>query len=83
VREPTRKAALEAVRHIDPHIRAATVLSWHDAILPQEERGEPVPLEEQIFPTQLGLTFVYVPSSANARCIGILSRDQSNWQVSW
>jgi hypothetical protein len=54
--QPLRQALLEAVRRIDPRIP------------PDLERFD----AEQIFPTRLDLTFVYVPGATNARAIFML-----------
>src|SRR5262249_42484071 len=58
VRERTREAALQVVRRLDPQLREAAV---HQLSLPGQAGGaeRPIPLEEQIFPSELGLTIVY------------------------
>jgi RNA polymerase sigma-70 factor, ECF subfamily len=80
--EQTREAALAAVRRIDPRLRAATLHRMPDQA-PSGEATRTVPVEEQIFPTELGLTIVYVLGSANARPIRTLHGGFNNWQVSW
>jgi hypothetical protein len=71
VRERTREAALQALRRIDPQIRAAVqATALADAgravgpatvTLPSEER--------QIVPTQLNLTTILIPGNARSRLI--------------
>jgi RNA polymerase sigma-70 factor (ECF subfamily) len=71
VRERTREAALEALRRLDPQIRAAvraTVQGW-------VERGAlplttALPSEEaQIVPTRLDLATIYIPGTAKDHVI--------------
>jgi hypothetical protein len=81
VRERTREAALQAVRRLDPQLREAAV---HQLSLPgQAGRAErPIPLEEQIFPSELGLTIVYIPGPSNALLMRILNHTGPSWQPS-
>ena len=79
VRERTREAALQAARRIDLAIQQPAVhtIGNHRA---QPQPESPVLLEEQIFPTKLNLTFVYIPGFSNARPLHIVSRHGSHWQ---
>jgi hypothetical protein len=64
VQEPTRQAALAAVRQIDPRLREALLR----AVLRADPRvgADARAFEEaQIFPTKLGLAFVYIPGGTN------------------
>jgi RNA polymerase sigma-70 factor (ECF subfamily) len=80
VRERTREAALQAVRRLDPQLREAAV---HQLSLPgQAESERPIPLEEQIFPSELGLTIVYIPGPSNALLMRILNHTGPSWQPS-
>ena len=86
LRERTREAALAAVRRLDPRLREAALYSvreWFSMHQPPSEGEGRIPLEAQVFPTELGLTFVYIPGLSNARPIRILHGDINNWQPSW
>jgi hypothetical protein len=87
VRERTREAALEAVRRLDPDLRAAAVQTRRQLIEPSAktpaETPQAAPPEAQIFPTGLHLTIIYIPSAANARFMRTVSDNVNNWQVSW
>jgi hypothetical protein len=81
VRERTREAALQAVRRLDPQLREAAV---HQLSLPGQTGGaeRPIPLEEQIFPSELGLTIVYIPGPSNGLLMRILNHGGPSWQPS-
>jgi hypothetical protein len=81
VRERTREAALQAVRRLDPQLREAAV---HQLSVPGQTGGakRPIPLEEQIFPSELGLTIVYIPGPSNALLMRILNHGGPSWQPS-
>jgi hypothetical protein len=82
VRERTREAVMQAVRHIDPKLREAAVhTARHLRAQPLQE--PPVPLEEQIYPSQLGLAFIYIPGASNARPIHTVNRGGDSWQLLW
>jgi hypothetical protein len=66
VLERTREAALQAVRRVDPPLR--------QALLQAARRGNPrlddsprAVEDDQIFPTKLNLTIVYIPGATNVR----------------
>ena len=59
------------------------VREWFSMHQPPSEGEGRIPLEAQVFPTELGLTFVYIPGLSNARPIRILHGDINNWQPSW
>jgi RNA polymerase sigma factor (sigma-70 family) len=82
VRERTREAALQAVRRLDPQVRDAAV---HARQLPgrAQEAERPIPLEAQIFPSELSLTVVYIPGASNALPIRTQYNDSPSWQFSW
>jgi hypothetical protein len=71
VRERTRDAAVQALRRIDPQIRAAvraTVLAYVDrAVIPSTTTLPPE--EEQIVPAQLNLATICIPGTAKSRLI--------------
>jgi RNA polymerase sigma-70 factor, ECF subfamily len=81
VRERTREAALQALRRLDPQLREAAV---HSRPLPgaAADSERPIPLEAQIFPTELSLTVVYVPGAANALPIRTQYNGSPSWQLS-
>jgi RNA polymerase sigma-70 factor (ECF subfamily) len=71
VRERTPEAALQALRRLDPQIRAAvqaTVQGWVDrGVIPPTTA---LPSEEaQIVPTRLDLTTIYIPGTAKDHVI--------------
>jgi hypothetical protein len=70
VRGRTREAVLDAVRQIDPSLRQALA----DGMRRADSRLEAAPRvveEDQIFPTQLDLTFIYIPGTTSPRPIKI------------
>jgi hypothetical protein len=72
----------EALRRLDPKIRELAVKT--DRFYgPEPEPAPPLPLEAQIFPTELSLTFVYFPSSSNARLLHIVRPNGNFWQHGW
>jgi hypothetical protein len=75
LRGRTREAVAQAVRRLDPAIRDAA--SHQIAPEPQP----PVPLEAQIFPTDLNLVFIYIPGSSNEYVIRILNRSGQSEQL--
>jgi hypothetical protein len=82
VRGRTREAVVEALRHLDPAIRDAA--AHRHPMRAQELASEPpppVPLEEQVFPTNLSLVFIYVPSGSNDAPIHIVGRYSQSWQL--
>jgi hypothetical protein len=74
VRERTREAALQAVQRVDPKIREA-LLEWKRRADPRLEASPHVVEDEEIYPTQLDLTFAYIPGSSNARMIRVTTFD--------
>jgi hypothetical protein len=71
VQERTRDAALQALRQIDPRIRAAvraTALAEAGRALVASTTTPP-PEEEQIVPAQLNLATILIPGSAKSRLI--------------
>ena len=83
IRERTREAALQALRRLDPHIREAAFQTVREYLNPQGQTARAAPLEAQIFPTELRLSFIYIPSASNARRIRISSGEMTNYQLSW
>ena len=83
IRERTREAALQALRRLDPHLREAAFQTVRESLDPQGQTARTAPLEAQIFPTELRLTFIYIPSASNARRIRISSGEMTNYQLSW
>jgi hypothetical protein len=71
VREPTREAALEAVRRIDPAIRNAIRATVQAAAARALEpvTTPPLPEEAQIVPTRLDLATIYIPGTAKQHLI--------------
>jgi hypothetical protein len=71
--ERTREAALTAARRLDPQIRAA--ITRH--LRRDDPRVELAPEVEasEIYPTQLCLTILYLPSATNARDFHVWFRD--------
>jgi hypothetical protein len=80
VRERTREAALQAVLRLDPRVRQAAI---HTPIAPSSGADPGVPIEAQIFPSELSLTFVYIPGASNARRVRISHDGMTNYQLSW
>src|SRR5262249_52887351 len=83
VRERTRQVAPEAARRLDPPIPGAAHQAGREPPGPPGEAARTGPLEEQISPTDLRLTFIYIPSASNARRIRISSGGMTNYQLSW
>jgi hypothetical protein len=83
VRERTREATVEAVRRLDPRLRAAAGQSVSQPDDPARPSQPADPPEAEVFPTALRLTFVYIPGSSNGRPIRISSGGMTNWQGSW
>jgi hypothetical protein len=75
VRGKTRQEALQALRQVDPQLRQAVWQAMHhsDPRLPAAPPSD----AEQIFPTQLRLAIVYIPSGTNARDIRVLYRENN------
>jgi RNA polymerase sigma factor (sigma-70 family) len=82
LRGRSREAVLEALRRLDPKIREAAVNSDRFQ-RPQSDPEPPLPLEAQVFPTELSLTFVYFPSAANSRLVHIVRPHGNFWQLLW
>jgi RNA polymerase sigma-70 factor, ECF subfamily len=78
VQERTREAALQAVRQLDPKIRDAA-LHVRGGRSPEGTAAPVIPLEAQIFPTQLGLTFIYFQGTSNARSVRVLHHGINCW----
>jgi RNA polymerase sigma-70 factor, ECF subfamily len=83
IRERTREAALQALRRLDPLIREAAFQTVRESLNRQDQTARAASLEAQIFPTELRLTFIYIPSASNARRIRISSGEMTNYQLSW
>jgi hypothetical protein len=81
VRERTRELALQALRRVDPQIREAAVHTWALPDQPDAARRPP-PLEAQIFPTELSLTFVYIPGRSNGLPLYTVYNGSPSWQPS-
>jgi RNA polymerase sigma-70 factor, ECF subfamily len=82
VRERTREAALQALRRLDPEIREVALHS-RSGLGPQSEAAQAIPLETQIFPTELGLTITYFPGTSNARLVRVLHDGINTWHGTW
>jgi hypothetical protein len=82
IRERTKEAALQAVRRVDPQIRAALLegLRWTDPRLPDAPH---VAEEDQIHPTRLDLAFVYVPGLSNRHALHVQASDASGYPSAW
>ena len=80
VRERTREAAIEALHRLDPRIRERALYALHLGRQPDQSEP-PVPLEAQVFPSELTLTFVYIPGASNAQAVHIIHRQGDNWQI--
>jgi hypothetical protein len=83
VQERTREAALQALLRLDPRVRQAALHTHVPPGVALDPTERTPPLEAQIFPTELSLTFVYIPSTANARRIRISHDGMTNYQLSW
>ena len=73
---------MQALQRLDPGIRDAA--THRHPLRAQELASAPapsVPLEAQIFPTELNLVFIYIPSSSNSYPIKIVARDHNTWQI--
>jgi hypothetical protein len=70
VRARTKAAVLEAVRQLDPQLRQ-TLLDGMRRLDPRLPAAPTVVEEEQVFPSQLDLTFVYIPGTTSPRPIRI------------
>jgi hypothetical protein len=68
----TRQETLAAVRRVDPQLKEA-LLQAVDRADPRTPQALETFEEQQIFPTQRNLTFVYIPGATNARSIFVLS----------
>jgi RNA polymerase sigma-70 factor (ECF subfamily) len=68
VRERTKEAALRAVGGLERHIRERAVHVLRH-LRGQPEPEPPVPLEAQIYPTKLNLTFIYIAGASNRQPI--------------
>jgi len=80
VRERTREAAIEALHRLDPRIRERALYALHLGRQPDQSEP-PVPLEAQVFPSELTLTFVYITGASNAQAVHIIHRQGDNWQI--
>jgi RNA polymerase sigma-70 factor (ECF subfamily) len=83
IRERSREAALQDLRWLNPQVRDAAVQTVRATLNAAGKAPSRVPLEAQVYPTELRLTFVYVPGSSNARRIRISSGTMTNYQMSW
>jgi RNA polymerase sigma-70 factor (ECF subfamily) len=83
IRERTREAAVAAVRRLDPQIREAAGQTARETFSLTAGAGGRAPLEAQVFPSKLRLTFVYMPGSSNARRVRISSGTMTNYQLTW
>jgi hypothetical protein len=79
VRERTREAAMQAVMRIDPKIRGAAIHELRS--LRDTSDPPPVPLEAQIFPTELSLAFAYFLGPSNAQAFHIVYPQSDTWQL--
>jgi RNA polymerase sigma-70 factor, ECF subfamily len=79
VRERTREAALQALRRVDPQIREAVLrtAARHDPRLATSPPSE----AEQIAPTRLDLTLLYVQGFTNEHDLKYRSRNADFWAV--
>jgi hypothetical protein len=70
VKERTREAVVQALRRVDPGIREKVLQLVRQA----DPRLKAVPPseEEQIFPTRLNLTVIYIPGDTSARTIRVI-----------
>jgi hypothetical protein len=81
LRGRTREAVMQAVRGLDPTIRERAVQALRGRQAPGEPTP-PVPLEAQVFPTELSLTVIYLPSTSNRLPVHIVgSRGWDTWQT--
>jgi hypothetical protein len=74
IQERTRTAALEAVRRVDPSLRQALLQAARRAN-PRLDDSLRVIEADQIFPTELGLTIVYIPGATNVRDLHVRCTD--------
>jgi RNA polymerase sigma-70 factor (ECF subfamily) len=80
LRGRTREAVMEAVLRLDPQIRERAVHVLR-VRRPSQESG-PLPLEAQIFPTELSLNIIYLPAASNRLPLHIVgSRGWDTWQT--
>jgi hypothetical protein len=78
----TREGVVEALLRVDPTIRdGATHRHPLRALELASAASPPVPLEAQIFPTELNMVFIYVPSRSNEHPIHIVYRNGSSGQI--
>jgi hypothetical protein len=80
LRACTREAVMQAALRLDPKIREAAVHSFRSQ-RPTPEPEPPVPLEAQIFPTRLSLTFIYFPAASNYWAHIEGSGATTSWQI--
>ena len=80
VRDRTREAALQALRRVDPQIRAAVraaaLAQVGRAVVPSAITAPPE--DEQIVPAQLNLATIYIPGTAKDRLI-YWARDEQGY----
>jgi hypothetical protein len=82
VRAPTRAEALQAARRLDPQL-AQGMLQVARRLQPQLTAADMRPHEAQIVPTELNLTFLYVPGASHARQIRRFSFDNQSAYGTW
>jgi RNA polymerase sigma-70 factor (ECF subfamily) len=82
IRERTREAAIQAVRQVAPEIRNRAIHVLRDLRGRQDPEPD-APWEAQIFPTTLGLTFIYVPGASNERMVHVAHRNGDSWNLLW
>jgi RNA polymerase sigma-70 factor (ECF subfamily) len=81
LRGHTREAVIQAVLRLDPQIRERAVHALR-VRRPAQESAPPLPLEAQIFPTELSLNFIYLPAASNRLPVHIVgSRGWDTWQT--
>jgi RNA polymerase sigma-70 factor (ECF subfamily) len=80
LRARTREAVMQAVLRLDPKIREGAVHSFRSQ-RPTPEPEPPVPLEAQVFPTRLSLTFIYFPAASNYWAHIEGSGATTSWQI--
>jgi RNA polymerase sigma-70 factor (ECF subfamily) len=78
LRGRTRQEVMEAVRRLDSTIRQR---AEHAGGARPKQEPDPTPLEAQIFPTKLSLTFLYFPSASNALVPHIVYPNGSVWAL--
>jgi hypothetical protein len=74
VRERTRAAALQAVQRVNPELQQALLRSARRAN-PRLDDSLRTIEEDQIFPTKLDLTIVYIPGATNVRDLHVRCPD--------